>query len=67
MAGGHLVEGPVRDGPAGERAGDFLDIVLGIVADAQGEQFHHLARQVLVGMPLAVGRRVEIDKERRIP
>ncbi len=37
-----------------------------IVADAQGEQLHQLAGEVLVGVPLAVGRGVEPDQQGRV-
>ena len=63
---GGLAEGAVGDRPAGEGAGGLLDVGLGVVADAQGEQLHQLAGQVLVGVPLAVGRRVEPDQEGRV-
>ena len=59
-----LVPGSCRDGtsrtliahepPAGQGAGRLLDIVLGIMADAEREQLHQLAGQVLVGMALGV-------------
>ena len=49
------------DAPAGERARRFLDVVLGVVALAEREELHHLAREVLVRLRLAVGRVVEID------
>ena len=37
-----------------KRAGGFLDVALGVVADAEREQLHQLAGVVLVGLVLAV-------------
>ncbi len=64
MSRGGLAELAIGDGPAGEGAGGFLDVGLAVMADPQGEELHQLAGQVLVGVPLAVGRRVEPDQER---
>ena len=63
---GDVAEGAVVDGPAGQGAGGLLDVVLGVVADAEGEQLHQLAGEVLVGVPLAVRRGVEPDQQRRV-
>ena len=54
------------DRPAGQGAGGLLDIVLGVMADAEREQLHQLAGQVLVWVPLAIGRRIQPDKQRRV-
>src|SRR5690606_16080432 len=53
-------------GPAGEGAGGFLDVVLGVVADAEGEQFKQLAGVVLVGMGFAVLLVVEVVQHGRV-
>ncbi len=36
-------------GPTGEGAGGFLDVLFGVVADAEGEEFHEFAGVVFVG------------------
>jgi hypothetical protein len=54
------------DAPAGEGARRLLDVLLAVIAFAQGEQFHHLAREVLVRAALAIGRRIQVDHHRRI-
>ena len=54
------------EAPAGERARRFLDVRFGVVALAEREQLHHLAREVLVRRALAVLRAVEVDEHRRI-
>src|SRR3954468_6779077 len=63
-----LIEGRllVAHGPAGERAGELLDIALGVVTYAEREELHHLARVVLVRLALAIGLPVEPDEHRRI-
>ncbi len=63
---GGLAELAIGDGPAGQGSGGFLDVGLAVMADPQGEELHQLAGQVLVGVSLAVGRRVEPDQERRV-
>ena len=50
------------DAPAGEGAGDFLDVLLGVVADAEGEEFHEFAGVVFVGFAFAVLFAVEPDE-----
>ena len=59
-------EPAVHDRPAGERAGRGLHIGLAVVSDAKREQFQQLAGQVLVGVPLAVGIRIEPHEHRRV-
>ena len=52
--------------PAGERAGRLAHVVLGVVADARGKEFHQLPGVVLVGLSFAVGLGVEIDHHRGV-
>ena len=52
--------------PAGEGPGRLADIVFGVVADAEAEEFHELAGVVLVGGRLLVGAAVEINHHRRV-
>ncbi len=54
------------EAPAGERARRLLHVLLGVVALAEREELHHLAREVLVRRALAVLRAVEIDEHRRV-
>src|SRR5262249_26299225 len=56
----------VNGRPAGEAAGGLLDIFLGIIADAEREEFHQLASQVLVRMPPAITRCIEPHQYRWI-
>ena len=48
--------------PAGKGAGRLTDVPLGIVADAQAEQFHQLAGVVLVRLALDVAVGVQPDE-----
>jgi hypothetical protein len=50
----------------GEGAGALLDVVLGVVADAQAEQLHELAGEVLVGAPDARVVVVEVGEHRGV-
>ncbi len=52
--------------PARERAGAFADVGLLIIADAHGEQFHDLAREVLVRRAFDVHAGVEIGQHGRV-
>ena len=54
------------DAPAGVSARRFLDVGLAVIAFAEGEQFHHLAREILVRRRLAVGGGVQINDHRRV-
>jgi hypothetical protein len=54
------------DAPAGEGARRLLDVLLAVIAFAEGEQLHHLAREVLVRAAAPAGRRIEVDHHRRI-
>ena len=47
------------DRPAGQRPRDLLDVALGELADAEGEELHQLAGEVLVRLALPVRRGVE--------
>ena len=40
--------------PAGERAGGVFDVVFGVIADAEREEFHQFAGVVFVRMGFAV-------------
>jgi hypothetical protein len=61
-----IVAGIEVDAPAGEGARRLLDVLLAVLAFAQGEELHQLAREVLVRLAAAIGRRVEVDDHRRI-
>ena len=54
--------------PAGQRARHFAHVVLGVRAaiGAEREQLHHLARVVLVRVPLVVGGAVEEQQHRGV-
>ena len=58
--------------PAGERAGDFFDILLGVVFAAVGavlahrEEFEQLATVIFVRLSLLVDEAVEVDQHRRV-
>src|SRR5262245_9503398 len=54
------------DRPAGEGARGLADVALSVVALAEREELHHLAREVLVRLALAIGRRIEVDHHRRV-
>ncbi len=54
------------EAPAGERTRRFLDVLLGVVALAEREELHDLAREILVRLALAVLRAVEVDEHRRV-
>ena len=51
----------------GEGAGALLDVLLGVVADAHGEEFQELAAKVLVDGVLVVVLVVQPDDHGRIP
>ena len=55
-------EGVADVGPAGKGTGGFLDVVFGVVADAEGEEFHEFTRVVFVGMLFDVLVVVEVDE-----
>ena len=50
----------------GERARGLLHVGVGVIADANGEQLHHLARVILVGLACAVLVVVQPDEHGRI-
>jgi hypothetical protein len=52
--------------PAGHGAGGFGHILFGVMAFAQGEEFHALAGKIFVGMLLAALRLVEPDQHGRV-
>jgi hypothetical protein len=54
------------DRDAGERARGLLHVRLSVVADAEREELHQLARKVLVRMLAAIGLRVEPHEQRRL-
>ena len=51
--------------PAGEGTGGFADVVLAVVAHAHGEEFHDLAREILVRSALDVHPGIEESEHRR--
>ena len=57
---------PVFERPAGKGTGALFDVGLGVVAQAQREEFHHFARVVFVGMRFGVEPIVEPHEHRRI-
>ncbi len=67
MVRGVFEERAVGNGPAGEGPRGLLHVALGIVADPEGEQLHQLAGEILVRVPVAIGRGVEPDQEGRVP
>ena len=56
----------VGQGPAGEGAGTFLDVVLGVVADAHGEKLQQLPAVILVDGVAVVVVVVQPDQHRRV-
>src|SRR5258708_40046316 len=62
MLGRIDLEGEIVVDPAGEGAGGLADVLLGIIADAHGEELHYLAGEVLVGRALHVLGGIEIDE-----
>src|SRR5262249_48651595 len=48
--------------PAGESAGRFADVLLGVVADTEAKQLHQLAGVVLVRLALHVAIRIEPEE-----
>ena len=61
-------EGPLVavDAEPGEGVGGGLDIALGVIADAEGVEFHELAPEVLVGTPLDRLGIIEEDEHRGV-
>ena len=57
----------VADGPARERAGGLLDVLLGVVADAHREQLEQLAPEVLVDRAPVVVVVVQPHDHRGVP
>ena len=45
------MEAEIVIAPPGKRTGGFANVLLGVVADAHGEQFHQLATEILVRAP----------------
>ncbi len=62
----HEFTGLRIDAPAGKGARRLFDVLLGVVPFPQREELHHLAREVLVRLCLAIGGAVEIDDHRRV-
>src|SRR6266849_5603278 len=52
--------------PTRESAGCFLNVFLGVAANAEAEQLHHLAGVVFVRLALDVAVGVEVDKHRHV-
>ncbi len=55
-----------RQIPSGEHARRGVDVGLGVVADAHGEELHDLAAEVLLRHRAGVGAAVEPDQHRRV-
>ena len=60
------MEGKIVVAPPGKGPRGFAEVLLGIVADAHGEQFHELAAEILVRPAFQVLPGVEIDQHRRV-
>ena len=58
--------GPQGQPPSGQRRGGGLHVGLAVVADAEGEELHQLAGEVLVGRPPGRLPAVEVDEHRRV-
>src|SRR5262249_19725891 len=54
------------DVPTGEGTGGFTDVLFGVMADAEAEQFHQLAGVVLVRIAFLAAARVEPDHHGRV-
>src|ERR1035441_2384448 len=54
------------DAVTGKCARRFANVLLAVIADADGEKFHQLARPVFVRMLFAALLKVEIDHHRRV-
>ena len=52
--------------PTGEGTRRLLDILLGIIAFTQAEEFHHFARKVFIRVTFAVGITIEPNKHSHI-
>ena len=53
----------VGDAPAGQSSCGLFHIVFRVMADTQAEQFQQLAREVFIGVSLAIRRRIKPDQE----
>ena len=54
------------DRPAGKGARRLADIGFAVLALAHGEQLHHLTREVLVRLALAITGRIKVNDHRRV-
>src|SRR5436309_12565897 len=54
------------DPVAGERTCRCANILLGVIASADGEKLHQLSRPILVGMLFTALLEIEIDHHRRV-
>jgi len=66
VVAGDIAEAPAALVPTGERAGGFADVVLGVVAFAEAEQFEQFAGVVFVRTTLDVLVAVEPDDHGRV-
>ena len=66
MLGGVEFEFETAVIPASESPGCFADVVLAVVADAHGEHFHDLAREVFIRRAFDVHAGVEIGEHGRV-
>ena len=57
---------PRIDPVTGEGPGSLLDVVLGVIADAEGEEFHQLPGKVFVRMILLALSGIQPDEHRRV-
>jgi hypothetical protein len=61
-----VMEPVLREAPAGVGLRRLLDVLLGVMALAEGEEFHHFAGEVLVGLVLVAARAVEVIEHGRV-
>jgi hypothetical protein len=52
--------------PPSERPRGFADVLLGVVADAHGEQLHDFAGEILVGSPFDIDPGVQECQHSRV-
>src|SRR5580692_10951854 len=60
------VEAEIIVAPSSKGARGFAQVLLGVVANAHGEQFHELAAKILVRSAFQILSSVQINEHRRI-